>query len=268
MPYPRAWLWVTALLVLTVPAFWPNYLGQLGAAEWQIHVHGVTAGLWVLLVVLQSFTIHHSRRSLHRVAGLASLLLAPAFLAGGVLVIATMAVRPGPFTELFGARLGLLDVISVLGFAGFVFLALKHRRNVGLHASWMLATVFPLINPTIARVFPAFMPGLTIRSIEDLPRFSGSVHLAQAIAIGIALFLYLRYRRHGMPMLIVAGMLILQTVLYETLARSAWWSGMNSQIGAISPVILVAFGIALGAVAVVAGWKSGGSTGSAAHGKQ
>lgn len=264
MPYPRAWLWVAALLMLTVPAFWPNYLGQLGAAKWQIHAHGTTAGLWVLLVIFQSWTIHHGHRSLHRTAGLTSLLLAPLFIAGGILVIATMALRSGPFTELFGARLALIDAVSIFGFAAFVFLALKHRRNVGLHASWMLATVIPLINPTTSRLFPAFVPGLTIRSIEELPRFGGSIHLAQIIAIGITLFLYLRYRRHGTPMLVVAGILVLQTVLFETVARSPWWSDVHVQIGAMSPVILVALGVALGAVAVVAGWLSGSSTRSAA----
>ena len=259
MPYPRAWIWVSVLLVLTVPAFWRGYLGQLGSVEWQLHVHGITAGLWVMLVVLQSYTIHHDKRSLHRTAGLASLILAPLFMAGGLLVVATMAVRPGPFAEMFGARLALLDVISVIGFAAFMFLALKHRRNVGLHAGWMLATVFPLINPTIARLLPAFVPGLTIRSIEELPRFATSVQLVQLLAIGISLFLYKRYRNHGAPMLAVAAMLVLQSVLFETVARSAWWAGVAAQIGATSPFVLMGLGITAGAVAVIAGWSAGGS---------
>ncbi len=257
MPYPRAWAWVALLLVLTIPAFWPNYLGQLNVVEWQIHVHGATAGLWVLLVILQSWTIHHGRRNLHRTLGLASLVLTPLFLAGGVLVVATMAVRPGPFTELFGARLGLLDVVSVFAFATFVFMALKQRRNVGLHAGWMLATIFLLINPTLARLTPGFVPGLTIRSLEELPRFAGSIHLVQILGICVAAFLYLRNRRHGTPMLAVLGVLVLQSILFETLALSAWWKGVDMQIGAMSPAVLASFGIALGAVAVIAGWTSG-----------
>ncbi len=260
MPYPHAWLWVTALVVLTVPAFWPNYLGKLGVVEWQLHVHGVTAGLWALLVIIQSFTIHRGQGNLHRTAGLASLILAPLFVAGGLLVIATMATRPGPFTALFGARLAAIDAVSVIGFAAFVFLALKHRRNTGLHASWMLATIIPLINPTIGRLIPAFVPGLTIRSVEELPRFAGSIHLAQTIAIGIALFLFLRYRRHGTPMLIVAGMLVFQTILFETVGRSAWWSSVHAQIGATSAALLMVLGIAVGTVAVSAGWISGASS--------
>ena len=260
MPYPRAWLWVTVLVMLTVPAFWPNYLGKLGVVEWQLHVHGVTAGLWALLVIIQSFTIHRGQGNLHRTAGLASLVLAPLFLAGGLLVIATMAIRPGPFTELFGARLAAIDAVSVFGFAAFVFLALKHRRNTGLHASWMLATIIPLINPTVGRLIPAFVPGLTIRSVEELPRFASAVHLAQTLAIGIAFFLFLRYRRHGTPMLIVAAMLVFQTILFETVGRSEWWSDVHAHIGATSPMLLLVLGITLGVVAVAAGWISGGTS--------
>ena len=259
MPYPRAWLWVALLLVLTVPAFWPNYLGQLSVVEWQMHFHGVTAGLWVSLVILQSWSIHHGRRNLHKTAGLASLVLAPLFLAGGVLVIATMGVRQTPFYELFAARLGLIDVVSVFAFAAFVFMALRHRRNVGLHAGWMIATIFLLINPTIGRLFPAFVPGLTIRSLEELPRFASSIQLAQAIAIAIAVLLFFSYRRHGAPMLAVALVLVLQSILFETLGRSSWWADLHEHIGAISPAVLASFGIALGAVAVIAGWISGSS---------
>ncbi len=259
MPYLRAWLWVSLLLVLTVPAFWPNYFDKLATVEWQLHFHGTTAGLWVLLVIFQGFTIHQGKRCLHRSIGLASMLMAPLFLAGGWLVIATMATKPTPFYELFGARLGLVDTVSVLAFPVFLFLALKHRRNVGLHAGWMLATIFPLINPTIGRLFPAFVPGLTIRSLEDLPRFAGSVQLAQAVALGIALYLFFRYRRHGTPMLAVAAMLVVQSILFETAGRSAWWSDVHAQIGATSPAALIATGVVLGVAAIGAGWSLGGS---------
>ena len=265
MPYPRAWIWVSVLFVLTLPAFWRGYFGKLDAVEWQLHVHGITAVLWTLLVVFQGFTIHHGHRGLHRSAGLASLILAPLFLAGGMLVIATMALRPGPFMELFGARLAAVDLVSVVGFAAFMFLALKHRRNVGLHAGWMLATVFPLLAPTLAHLTPAFVPGLTIRSVEELPRFAGSIHLVQVLAICLSVWLFLRYRKHGTPMLVVTGMLVIQSVLFETVGRSEWWSEVHAQIGATSPFVLIALGTVTGAVVVAAGWKAGATGGSAAR---
>lgn len=257
MPYRRAWLGVALLFILSIPAFSRNYLQFFSVAEWQIHFHAATAGLWVLLVVFQSRSIHRGHRGLHRAAGLTSLILAPLFIASAFLVIATMAVRPIPFYDLFAARLGLIDVVAAFAFAFFMFMALRDRRSVGLHGGWMLATVFLMITPTLARLFPAFVPGLTIRSAEEMVRFAGSVQLAQFVGICIAVFLLFRYRSHNAPMKILLGVLLLQSILFETLGKSAWWDGINSQIGAMPPGVLMAFGVALGAIAVAAGWTSG-----------
>ena len=257
MPYSRAWIWLSVLLLLTIPAFWRNYLGVLGSAEWQLHVHGTTAGLWMALLVWQSWSIHHKRRAAHRAAGIASLVLLPLFLAGGLLVIAVMAARNTPFAAMFGAPLALTDSISVVSIAAFVYLALKHRRNVGLHGGWMLATVFPLVSPVIARLTPGFVPGLTISSLEELPRFGGSIHLATSIAFVAALYAFFRYRRHGQPFLAVAVMLVAHTIAFQWLGRMPWWINIHHATGATSPAYLIAVGIIVGALVVYLGWNAG-----------
>lgn len=257
MPYPRAYLWVTLLLLLTIPAFWPSYLGRLGGVEWQLHVHGTTAGLWLLLLIWQSWSIHHGRRAAHRSTGLAVLLLTPVFLAGGILVIGTIAGRAGPFPDLFAAPLVLIDLISAFAFAGLIYTALRYRSQVALHSSAMLATVLLLINPVVARVLMNYAPGLTIRSIEELPRFSTSIHIAQGFAMAIALFLFLRHRRHGRPWLVLAIVLAVQSALYQTVGFGAWWRGIADLIVAVEPALLASFGIALGGVVVAAGWTAG-----------
>lgn len=258
MPYPRAYLWAGALLLLTVPAFWQTYFGALDTVEWQLHVHGTTAGLWLLLVICQSWSIHHGRRALHRAAGLSSLVLVPLFLAGGLLVVNTIAARPGPFSAMFGARLALFDLISAAAFAYFVFAALKQRRTVALHAGYMLATVFLLVNPIFGRLFPMFVPGLTIRTLEDLPRFAGSIHLAQAVAMAIALWLYSRDRRYGTPFLAVSGVLAAQSIVFETVSRTVWWADANRAIGTVAPVTMAAIGLIVGVIVVYFGWNAAG----------
>ncbi len=57
MPYPRAYIYVFVLLLLTFPAFWLNYYSQLADVPWQFHLHGVSATLWMLLLIWQSWTI-------------------------------------------------------------------------------------------------------------------------------------------------------------------------------------------------------------------
>lgn len=260
MPYSRAWIWLSVLLLLTVPAFWRYYLGTLGTAEWQLHVHGTTAGLWMALLVWQSWSIHHKRRAAHRAAGIAGLVLMPLFLAGGLLVIAIMATRSTPFAAMFGAPLALTDFISVVSIAAFFYLALKHRRNAGLHGGWMLATAFPLVSPVIARLTPSFVPGLTISSLEELPRFAGSMHLATAIAFLAALYAYSRYRRHGQPFLVVAVMLVAHTIAFQWLGRMPWWIDIHQATGATPPAYLIAVGIIGGSVVVYLGWNAGKPT--------
>jgi len=256
MPYPRAYIYVFVLLLLTFPAFWLNYYSQLAEVPWQFHLHGVSATLWMLLLISQSWTIHHRRRELHRIAGLATFVLTPVFLAGSLLVIGSMAAGGGPFRDLFGTRLGLADVISFSTFTALIYGAFRHRRNVALHSSYMLATPFLLASPVVSRLFPAFVPGLTIRSIEEIPRFAGSFHLSQGLAIVLALLLFMR-NRNATPFLVVAIVIAVQSLAFETAGRTVIWSDINGWIGTLSPVMLACFAGLLGIASTWFGWANG-----------
>lgn len=69
MPYRHAWIFVLGLLLLTVPAFWRGYWGNLAEAPWAYHVHGISASLWLILLIAQLRTIHGGHRNLHRLLG-------------------------------------------------------------------------------------------------------------------------------------------------------------------------------------------------------
>jgi len=256
MPYSRAYIYVAGLLLLTFPAFWLNYYSQLSEVAWQFHLHGVSATLWMLLLIWQSWTIHHRKRELHRRVGLATFVLTPVFLAGSLLVIGSMAAGGGPFRAMFGTRLGLADVISFFTFAALIYGAFRHRRDVALHSSYMLATPFLLASPVLARLFPGFVPGLTIRSVEEIPRFAGSFHLSQALAIALALGLYLRNRKCT-PFLFIAIVVALQSLVFETAGRSVIWSDINGWLGSIPQPALACFAVLLGIAVTWFGWIKG-----------
>src|SRR5687768_16585659 len=93
MPYRHAHLYLLLLFPLTGLAFWPNYFGRLAASPAAFHIHGATASLWIALLAFQSWSIHARRNAWHRSVGLASFALFPLFVAGGLLVIQTMAVK-------------------------------------------------------------------------------------------------------------------------------------------------------------------------------
>jgi hypothetical protein len=256
MPFRRAHYYVGLLVLFTFPAFWWSYFSKLGTVQWQFHVHGATAGAWMVLLVAQSWAIHNGQRDLHKLVGLASIVLMPLFLAGSALVIATMASGGGEFRGIFGARLALFDIIASLAFAGFVFGALRHRRNVALHARYMLATPLLLIAPVASRLLSVFVPGLAIRTAEEIPRFAYALQLSQALVIVAALWLWSLDRQAGRPFLMLTAVAVLQSVSFETVGQSAAWQDMATSFAALPPSLVALLGIALGTAVVAVAWRS------------
>jgi hypothetical protein len=260
MPYRHAHWYLLLLFPLTGLAFWPAYFSKFAASPYAFHVHGVTASLWIALLAFQSWTIHHRRNALHRQTGAASLALFPFFLAGGLLVLQTMAEKvatgESPFYSVFGARLGAIDTVSSVALPFLFYSAIRWRRKVHPHARYMLAPILFLLPPILSRLMPA-LPPLAIGGPETFHRFGYGVHLADLIAVAIAAFLYRRAPRHGRPFLIVGGLIVLQSLLFETLGRTRDWELFYSSLAHVPTALVVSVGLAAGAMAGAAGWIGG-----------
>ena len=178
MPFRSAWIWILVMAVLAVGAFWPRYFAILATADWRFHVHGLTAMAWMLLVALQVRLVHTGKLATHRRLGTASLVIAPLFLVGAMLVVQTQGNGQGPIHRMFGPGLVAVDFIGVMLFAWLFASALATRRQPQLHARYMVGTLFLLIGPIGARLLAGLMPGFTIRSLEDIPRFGPALHVA------------------------------------------------------------------------------------------
>ncbi|MEO0615739.1 MAG: hypothetical protein AAFY69_06345 [Pseudomonadota bacterium] len=259
MPYKRAWIGVFIMLLLSVAAFWRNYWGTFTTVPWQYHVHGLSATAWMLLLIAQSWSIHHGQRDLHKTAGLMTFAVIPVFTAGGLLVVGTMAAAPPghPLYELFGDRLAAVDVISTAVFLWFIFEALRHRRRAGLHGGYMISTVFLLMAPTLGRLMPGFVPGLTIRSMDEIHRFGYGLHASHAISLIILGFLITRYRRFSRPFVIAAITIITQSIVFETLAKTDVWDAAMRAYASVPPMAQLLAGLGLGAAVALAGWRAG-----------
>jgi hypothetical protein len=259
MPYRRAHLWLLLLFPLTALAFWPAYFGNFRNAPYAFHVHGITASLWIALLAVQSWSIHARRNALHRTIGLWSFALFPLFVVGGLLVLQTMAVavaaRSSPFYDVFGARLGAVDAISVVGIPMLFAMALRRRRKVHLHARYMLATVFFLIAPILSRLLPA-LPPLAISGPADFHRFGYGVHISNGAAALLALALWRRAPKHGAPWIAVAAIVGLQSAAFEWIGRTAAWRTLFVSIAAVPTPLLVSFGLAASAAAIWIGWSA------------
>lgn len=260
MPYRHAHWYLLLLFPLTGLAFWPNYFSKFTASPYAFHVHGITASLWILLLAFQSWTIHQRRNALHRSAGMTSLALFPVFLVGGLLVLQTMAskvaTREDPFYNLFGAGLGTMDAVSSIALPFLFYQAIRWRRKVHLHARYMLAPILFLIGPIVSRLMPA-LPPLAITGPETFYLFAYGLHIANGIAVAIAAFLYLRAPKHGRPFLIVGGLVLLQSLLFETLGRTAQWESLYASLAQVPTPLVASLGLAAGIMAGAAGWIGG-----------
>lgn len=254
MPYPYAHWVLLALIPLIGLAFWPFYFSRLGENPLALHVHGVTGTAWFLLLILQSWAIHHRRIALHRLAGQSSFILFALFLVGGLLALHSMArgVAAGanPFIAVHGPGLGTLDLLAVTTFAGLYFFALRNRRTVQLHARYMLATPLLLLAPIFGRLFEAHVPGLTITGPESMHLFNYSLHLANAVALAAALALYASAPAHGRPFLVVAAVVVVQSAAFQWLGPTPWWREIYASLGNLPAAIPVLLGLAAGIVIV------------------
>ena len=260
MPYRNAWIYCLAMIAMTVLAFWPGYFSRLGTAKIAWHIHAITATAWMLLLAAQSWSIDRGKRARHRSLGLGVFLLVPLFMVGAAGVEHSMAIATAsgrdPFYKLWGPALGFVDLIGAAAFLLFATMALKERRNVARHAAWLLATPLLLIPPALARVYNAHLPGLIIHGPQDFPLFRWSVHLGGLTGVGIGLWIWSRNRRHGQPWLIVAAVILLQSLAFETIGSSALWKAAFEAFADVSPPGHAAGAAVVAAMALWWGWRA------------
>jgi hypothetical protein len=260
MPYRNAHWFLLILFPLAGLAFWQNYLSQIVAAPPEMHAHGITATLWLLLLIVQSWTIHHGWRPFHRTLGSASLILFPLFLAGGITIFLGMAQRfaggVSPFYTMYAAKLAWIDLVTVAAFAWLYFEALRQRRKTQLHARYMLATALLLMPPILGRLAPA-LPPLAVNGPADFWKLGIGFQLANAITAAIGGALALRSGRYGRPFLLATGATLLGALLFALIGPLTAWERLFAQAAAL-PVLPLAFAAGLaGAGIAYAGWVAG-----------
>lgn len=260
MPLRHAHWYLLALFPLAGLAFWQGYLSRLATSPAQFHAHGITATLWLIMLVVQSWTIHSGRRRTHRPLGTLSLVLFPLFMAGGATIFIGMAQRfvaeQSPFYTMYAPRLAWLDVVGVGGIAYFFFEALRQRRKVHPHSRYMLATVFFLLPPIFGRLMP-ILPPLTPSGPEEFWKLGIGFQIANALAAAIAFGLALQSGRHGRPFFLAGILTVVAALLYQFVGGTEAWRQLYARAAEL-PAVPFALAAALGGVAVAyAGWMAG-----------
>jgi hypothetical protein len=260
MPYRHAHWYLLAIFPLAALAFWPGYLSTIGTAPLQMHAHGITATLWLMLLVAQSWLIHSGNRALHRTLGAASLVLFPLFLAGGSMIFLGMAQRfanpPSPFYTMYAPGLAWIDIFSVGAFAWCYYSALRTRRTVQFHARYMLATVIFLLPPILGRLAP-ILPPLAVHGPADFWKLGIGFQLANVITAVIAFRLAFGSEPYGHPFFLAGAATLMGGVFFQYVGPMAAWRHLLVDLSVLTPLPLaLAAGIA-GVGIAAAGWIAG-----------
>lgn len=227
--YPRAPYYFLALLLVALAAFFPSYLSRLGETDWVRHFHGVVSIAWMLLLVAQGVLASRRRFATHRALGKSAYVLAPLFVLSGLLIIQGMARGANPFQQAFGARLAWVDLLATGFFAAAVALAIRHRRNVQLHARWMATTALLLLPPALGRLAPAVLP--------FVQSFDAAFHAAFVATELLVLLLILDDRRAGQslpPYRALLALTIAQHAGFALLGGVPAWQAFVQGIGRLA----------------------------------
>ncbi|AOL93484.1 hypothetical protein [Porphyrobacter sp. LM 6] len=261
MPYRYAHYFVGFVLLVIMTGFWMSYFAVAGSVPLAFHVHAISSMTWLALLIAQHLTIHRRANGLHRQMGRASFALFPFLILGFMMIINVTAERysaaENEFIMLLGPSFWVGMAIAIAAYLTLFYLALKHRRNIKLHAGYMLATPLILFESPFSRVMDAYLPWMNFIGSEGPRNVLDTIVISDGMVTLFALGLYAMNRKHGAPWLVAAGFTSFQAV-------AMWFAPDLPAIGrafgayaAVPAPAMLALGVAAGAAAAWLGWEAG-----------
>jgi len=259
MPYRYANYFVGFTLLVIIVGFWGSYFAPIAEVPHAFHVHAFTATSWVVLLMFQHWSIHGGRRNAHRVAGKLSLFLFPFLIVGFVMIIdfsaRSFVANENPAARFLAPSFAFSMLFAILAYLILYYQALRNRRNVWLHAGYMLTTPLVLFESPFSRIMQDHLPFLVFTGSEFPQRVLDAIVISMAMAIAFAMVMYLRDRKYGVPFLVAAILMLLQAVSMYVGTSVEWVrQGFAAYAGIPTPVTVLV-GFLLGAAVSWIGWR-------------
>ena len=264
MPYKYGHYFVGAVLTVILGGFWASYFAPIGHVPLAFHVHAFGAISWLLLLIVQHVSIHQRSNAFHKQMGKASFVLFPLLILSFTMIIDVSAQRYAAQEQAFimhnGPSFGIGMAISIAAYLTLYYQALKNRRNVKLHAGYMLATPLILFESPFSRLMDQFFPWMNFIGSEGPQVVQDQIATSDGIAILFAMTLYFMDRKHGAPWLVASCFMGLQAVVM-------WFAPSIPLLGRLFlaystiPLLVTALsGLAAGVLVGWLGWQAGGQT--------
>lgn len=258
MPYRHAHYYVGFVLLVILTGFWASYFAPIATPmPLAFHVHAITAMTWLAFLIVQIVSIHRRMNALHRQIGWASFALFPLLMLGLAMIINLSAdryeVRENPFINAFGPSAGIGMSVAIAAYLTLFYLALKHRRQVKLHAGYMLATPMILFESPMSRVIgTVFSDYLREGAVGVID----TIVMANTACTLFALALYRRDPRTGAPWLVAAGFMTLQSLTMWFAPRFAVFGDAFDAYAKLPHWVGLTTALVAGAAAGWLGWKA------------
>lgn len=185
MSYRQAHWFFLAALAAIVAGFWPSFfrpaiLGSVtGGSTWHA-VHGVSATLWVVALIVQSWLMARGLRVWHRRVATAALAMLPVLCVSALHMVQVMHGNPDmpPFLP---PLLAFIDIPSIAFLIVLVTLALRNVRRPAAHKRFMAATVLLAFPPALTRLYArVFAP-----HVDFMQALHGSFFTVELILVAL-----------------------------------------------------------------------------------
>lgn len=218
--FRNAFIWFIGLLIVLVLGFWSSYFSQLGqgTVHWTHHLHGISMLAWLFLLITQSWLMRNRKITQHRALGKISFLVAPAVVVSAVMVnnyFITHVKDPLNVNTLGTFWIGYF---SAAIFAFLYVQAIRHRKNMQLHARYMVLTSLVFLNPGLVRACYAYLSPLGVW----LPSFYQFFFLPALIGLWL-MFLDIRKKRPYQPFLIFSVLWLASQVIWKLAPGWEWF---------------------------------------------
>ena len=226
--YPNAPWYFALAVVVTWVGFSTSYFGQLAQTDIYHHLHGATAGAWLLLLIVQPILYQRGQLALHRRLGkIASLVLVPLLVAGGLKMMHTMLHSAAAYPPGATYQLAYIDSCSLLLFVLFLGLSLWYGKRLPLHARYMACTVLIILPPAVTRLL-FFLPWFD--------SFAKTLNGSFVVTELVLLLLLADDRRTGRiraPYVVALGLFGLLHFTMNLCPGWPWWQEAMDKFGAV-----------------------------------
>ena len=215
--YHNVYLYLGLGLIIVFWGFSNSYFGKLGQTKMPYHIHGISATLWMILLIVQPYLYSKGNLKFHKYLGWSSVIIVTVMVLAGFNMMKLMIQNQEFYPPNIVYRLAFIDAVTLLGFIVIFLLAIFYRKNLQLHARLMVCTIFGPLNPAITRIF--FSLGLAENFNESLTL---SYLLIEIVLLGI---IWLERNQKEMkytylPVLLFTG---IQHILMYSAENWDWW---------------------------------------------